>query len=329
MQKIIPFFLRKHFFVSLVMSLFLINGQVGISQAIMVTATEDPNVLVQSLLGPGANLVAITNSQIASLGGGIFTSAGTFSGGLVPGPSGLPTGLGFDSGIILSTGLVNFAVGPNANTNDIEGPTDDLTIANGTPGDIDLNALVSPNSTNDATVLEFTFDTGGAVVDLSVNYVFASEEYNDFVNKEFNDVFGFFVDGVNIALVPGTGDLVSVNTINELTNPNFFLCNNNPVSSTEPCIEPPGPYDLAYDGFTTVLTATATSLQPGMHTMKFAIADTFDFEVDSAVFIESASFTVFPSDPPPPRPSNPIPEPSTMILLGSGLIGLVGWRLRR
>jgi hypothetical protein len=35
-------------------------------------------------------------------------------------------------------------------------------------------------------------------------YVFSSEEYSDFSNTSFNDVFVFFVNGVNIAVVPGT-----------------------------------------------------------------------------------------------------------------------------
>ena len=57
-------------------------------------------------------------------------------------------------------------------------------------------------STYDATTLEFDFVAPTDVI--SFQYVFASDEYNEWVNSSFNDAFGFFLDGVNIAKIPGT-----------------------------------------------------------------------------------------------------------------------------
>lgn len=303
------------------------------THAITVTLNNDPNTLVNSLLGPGVNLVSITSSQLAP------GSSGTFSGGLSTGPSGQPSGLGFDSGIILSTGRADLAPGPNFNQTDFPGAFDgDLNFDNQVGGDANLNQLLaqlgSPGVTQDATFIEFTFDTGGATVDLKVNYVFASEEYNDFVGSAANDVFGFFIDGNNIAVVPGTTTPVSVNSINSNINPLFFLCNSELFGSTIPCILPPGPYDLAYDGFTTTLTAEVTGLAPGQHTMKIAIGDVGDGAVDSALFLQTESLAVIPvSQPPSPGPGpgptpNPIPEPSTVLLFGTGLgiLGLCRWK---
>lgn len=61
-------------------------------------------------------------------------------------------------------------------------------------------------------MLEFDFTTTGG--NLFFSFVFASEEYNEYVNSSFNDVFGFFVNGVNIALVPGTSTPVAINSVN-------------------------------------------------------------------------------------------------------------------
>ncbi len=222
------------------------------------------------------------------------TAAGTFT-------DGIASGIGMESGIMLSSGSVADAVGPNQS---------DLTTTDfGLPGYAPLD-IIAGGLTFDAALLGFSFTTTGE--DLYFNYVFASEEYQEFVGSPFNDVFGFYVDGVNIGLVPGTSDPVTVNTINPSSNPAYYVNNWPP---------PAGVFDVEYDGFTTVLTATLTGLDPTVeHTMLFAIADTGDPWYDATVFIQAETFA--------PEPTPSVPEPATLILFGSGLIGLAVFRRR-
>ncbi len=46
------------------------------------------------------------------------------------------------------------------------------------------------------------------------SYVFASEEYNEYVGSEYNDLFAFFVGGTNYAVLPGTSTPVAINNVN-------------------------------------------------------------------------------------------------------------------
>nr|WP_281250717.1 choice-of-anchor L domain-containing protein [Hydrococcus rivularis] len=162
----------------------------------------------------------------------------------------------------------------------------------------------------DANILEFEFESAGG--DLFFDYVFASEEYNEFVNSIFNDVFGFFLDGVNIALIPGTSTPVAINNVNSGSNSAFY--NNNDPSD----LGTPTPFNIQYDGFTKVFTAKALGLTPGKHKIKLATADTGDRILDSAVFIKASSFSDKPTDP-----GKQVPEPASVIsLLALGAIGM-------
>ena len=120
-------------------------------------------------------------------------------------------------------------------------------------------------------MLEFDFVPSFSTVQFS--YVFSSEEYSDFANTEFNDVFGFFVNGNNCALVPGTNDPVDVNSINDGNdaggdttphNPQFFVNNVPPTLNTQ------------MDGLTTVLTCSADVFLGVTNHMKLAIVDGSD-----------------------------------------------------
>ncbi len=224
-----------------------------------------PTDLVESLIGGG-----LTVSNVSYTGDN--TAGGQFLGGV-------SEGLEIESGVLLSSGNVADAAGPN----DSEGTTTIFSLS----GDPDLDGLIPGFSTNDAAVLEFDFVAVGGT--LSFNYVFGSEEYNEFVNSSFNDVFGFFLDGVNIALIPGTSTPVSINNVNNGSNSSFYKDNSLADFGS------PTPFGTQADGFTVVLQATAT-LSPGPHHIKLAIADAGDTILDSWVFLVAESFTSGDSD---------------------------------
>ena len=92
-------------------------------------------------------------------------------------------------------------------------------------------------------------------------------------------MFGFFVDDVNIATLPGTGAAVSIKNVNQYTNEAFYI-NNDP--SDGKC----NTRRFEMDGLTTVLSATV-QLTPGKHHLKLGIADAGDSSYDSNVFIKA------------------------------------------
>jgi hypothetical protein len=252
------------------------------AHGLTVTPTGDPATLVNTILGPGITLLPGSAVYLGS-----SVASGTFS-------DGQSSGIGIESGILLTTGTAADAVGdpPGVNSNGSVaetigglGSSDDTTTDLGLPGDADLDTLAG-YPTLDSSVLEFDFQNEFSG-DVTFRFAFASEEYIDFVNTEFNDVFGFYLDGVNIGLVPGTTSPISVNTINPLMNSVYYKNNINPA-----------PYMIEYDGFTTVITARFLGLAPGTHHMKLAIADGSDHILDAAVFIEAGSFTFTPIEVP-------------------------------
>jgi hypothetical protein len=254
---------------------------------LVVNQNNNANQLVNNILGSG-----ISTSNITSTGAsGAF---GTFTGGT-------SAGIGIESGIMLSSGNIVDAVGPNSN---------DATATNhGTAGDNDLTQI-SGNLTFDAAILTFDFISDGG--DIFFNYVFASEEYNEYVNSSVNDSFAFFLDGSNIALIPGTNTPVSINNVNggnpfgsNASNSQFF--NNNDLQDGGPF------FDMEYDGFTDVFQASFIGLSAGNHSISLKIADAGDSILDSTVFIEAGSLSDTPTN---------IPEPASIAIFSLGLLGL-------
>jgi hypothetical protein len=158
----------------------------------------------------------------------------------------------------------------------VEGPNEcgSNTTINAQPGDPDLDTL-SGQDTLDAPILEFDFVPQFGTVQFS--YVFSSDEYNEYVNAGVNDSFGFFVNGQNCALVPGTNQPVTIDTINLGSNSQYFRDNTGNTIDTE------------MDGLTTVLTCDATVNAGQTNHLKLAIADAGDYSYDSNVFIEAGS----------------------------------------
>lgn len=233
--------------------------------------TLTPVELVDALIGSGVNAPVVSNITYT----GANIAAGTFTD--------LTNVFGFSDGIVLSSGDIAFIQGPNV--------SDGATANNGLSGDADLDALIPGYTTNDAAILEFDFECS-TIQEISFQYVFSSEEYNEFINSSFNDVFGFFVNGINIAFIPSTIIPVSINNLN---------CGNPYGSADNYCalfinndLQDGGPFfDTEADGFTVVLTAT-TAVTPGINHIKLAIADAGDYVLDSHVLIKSESFVCAP-----------------------------------
>ncbi len=227
----------------------------GAQAGLVVNDVNDGGVLASAIAGSG-----ITVSNVSYLGA--EGAAGGFS-------NGVASGLELESGIILSTGQVSSAVGGN--------DEDGVSTDNGTMGYMPLSELAG-HQTYDAVVLSFDFEfEGGAGGDLFFDVIFASEEYLEFVGTGFNDVFAFFLDGGDIALLPD-GSPISIDTVNNETNSSMFVDNTT------------GAHDIEYDGFTTNIALSASGLSAGVHTMTVAIADSGDHLFDSAIFIGLDSF---------------------------------------
>lgn len=241
-------------------------------------------LLTSSLFAKSQLTVTTGNSatyyvQNVLLGGGVTVSNITYSGNsaqIGEFSNGNSTNLGMDRGIVLASGNVSDVPqsGSSFASTDYSGP-----------GDNNLNSIANA-TTHDAAVLEFDFYTESNHIQF--NYVFGSEEYPEFVNSGFNDAFGFFLTGpnpnggtynaVNIALIPGTSTPVTIDNVNDYTNSQYYVDNQNGNT-------------IVYDGMTVVLTAEADIVPCQTYHIKIAIADAGDGIYDSGVFLEASSFT--------------------------------------
>ena len=264
------------------LAIFAAFTMASTASALTITAMDTATNMAQALAGTG---VTISNVSYT----GANSASGYFTGGTA-------AGLGIDSGIVLTTGS---ASNLNGTTNSSTGTSS----SNGTAGNAFLSTL-SGQTTYDAAVLSFDFVSDGDSV--SFNYLFGSDEYNEYVGS-FNDSFAFIFDNANIATLPN-GTAVSINSINNGSNSTYYNDNSN------------GAFAFEYDGFSTMLTATATGLTIGnTYSISLAIADAADTSLDSGVFLQASSFTT----------PDAVPEPGTMLLFGTGLIGLIGYNRKR
>lgn len=249
----------------------------------------------------GSAQIFVDNTQVGTsindffVGQGVFISNLTFNG--LPLDSAYSqvgyflsgsTGFPFDQGIIMGTGNVNLAAGPNNSgsaTNNVGVAVD--------PNDPDLAFLCTPYATYNEAVLEFDFiPAGDSVV---FDYIFASEEYHEWVNSGFNDVFAFFISGPgisgsytnmaeNIAIIPGTNLPVAIDNLNNGTT------NTGPCTNCAYLVSNLGGTAVQYDGYTAVLSASSPVVCGETYHMKLAITDVSDWAFDSGIFFRGSSF---------------------------------------
>ncbi|GGE29586.1 T9SS type B sorting domain-containing protein [Psychroflexus planctonicus] len=199
----------------------------------------------------------------------------------------------FQNGLVLSTGRLDNTEGPNNSLSD-----DD---AENWGGDQDLrDALNIPDNEllTNATSISFNFTPKAS--QLSFQYIFASEEYqeNNSNTCVFSDVFAFLIrpqgsqDYENIAVVPETTIPVKVTTVRPEI-PNACPAENEEwfgqfnQSNGADAVSPTN-----FNGQTEVLTAIANVEPDQVYEVKLVIADEANYRYDSAVFINGGSFEV-------------------------------------
>ncbi|MBL4662732.1 MAG: choice-of-anchor L domain-containing protein [Flavobacteriaceae bacterium] len=212
----------------LILPVLLCFVSISISQSIVVNDPANPlnalsaeDLVNEVLIGGDCVQVEFTNlkencdgiGDLSRRSWGYFNAAGA--------------SFPFQEGIILSTGFGVDAEGPNNASNTTGSGT--CTDENGNlivwPGDPDLKDILDAQSgdnqsTNNATIFQFTFIP--IISDISFDFIFASEEYeNDFeCASSFRDGFAFLLrgpgipndsgtsfGGTNIAAVPGSANV--------------------------------------------------------------------------------------------------------------------------
>ena len=251
----------------------------GRAQLVLSGNLSPEQVVQNTLLGPGVTVSNVTFNGLPATSPNV--QVGRFDGA--------DCVLQLDSGLLMCTGGIDVALGPN-NTGSgfAELFTDDLW-------DEDLNN-VAGDWCMDNAIIEFDFVPSGDSI--SFEYTFASEEYLEYVNAGYNDAFGFFLSGpgifgpfdndaVNLAVVPGTFSYVSVNSVHPGSNALYYQDNGNGFSA--PYVN--SNYYIQFDGFTRGLSARAQVQCGQTYHIKLAIGDVGDPNWDSGVFILGGSFT--------------------------------------
>ena len=233
----------------------------------MATATElsintsaTATQMAEEIFGDGVTVNSASYSG-DNLSSGIYTGADTTTPGVAPA----------DSGVILSTGYARDFTNSDGSTN-TNVRTNTSTNTTGANNDADFNALAGA-PTRDASFMEIDFTPDGDL--LTIDFVLSSEEYPEFINSQYNDVVGVWVNGVEAQVSIGDGT-ASIGNINGGTE-NIYVDNTGDQFNTE------------MDGFTITLTFVAP-VNPGVvNTLKIGVADTSDSSYDTNLLIAGGS----------------------------------------
>ncbi len=256
---------------------------------IFISYVSKSNAQLTVTQGGGLGMTPLQLVQQVLVGGGVTVSNASFNGssGLINSnmvgsfqTAGVATTqLGFTGGVVIASGNAIGAIGPNSSGS--------FGAMMGTGSDPDLQLLIPAHTVFDKAVLEFDFvpiaDT------IKFKYVFGSDEFDEFCNTNYNDVFGFFISGpgisgsftggaINIALMPN-------NPTNYVTIDN--VCG---AGAAYSWLNTSGVY-YQYDRLTHVYTAMCVVQPCQNYHIKLAVGDAGDQAYDSGVFLEENSFS--------------------------------------
>ena len=272
--------MKKIFFFVFTFYSFLVSGQITIDETLTAQELVE-DVLINSPCAEVSNISQKTGTDFGADNGiASFDANG----------SDFP----FTTGIVLMSGDVSLAPGPNTSLNLSTGDSS-------WPGDADLEANTTANNTNNASAIQFNFVP--QIDQINFNFIFASEEYNRGFECSFSDAFAFIltdqITGVvqNLAVIPGTTTPIEVTNVRygipgqcDDINTEFFQQYNFDVLGLPSVNEADAAISL--NGQTVPLTAIGTVVPGNPYNIKLVIADQGDSQYDAAVFIEGGSFNL-------------------------------------
>lgn len=256
------------------------NTLIGLSLTSEKPLTVNKNIVIDQNYTPEQLINDIFMSGNTQTSNVVFTgdpiSIGQYVGSI--------SGTDFGQGLIMTTGDANLAPGPDESSS--EG------VSNMGESDPDLQNLIPGYEIYNACVLEFDFVATDNYVNF--DYIFASEEFPEYANTSFNDVFGFFLTGPgiygpysnhtsNIAILPDNTPV----TIDNVYNSGIYYVGSTSNSGGEGLAYN---NDIEYDGATIPLVAEAYLWQGETYHIKLAIGDAGDGIYDSGVIFKGSSF---------------------------------------
>ncbi len=258
----------------------------------MVAGTEIPinrnataMQMAEEIFGNGVTVVSAsyTGDRDSS---GIYTNGDAISPNVTPG----------DTGVMFSTGDLR---GFTNNASESNLRTGTTTNSSGPNNDPLFNAAAGAN-TFDAAYMDVDFIPTGDV--MTMQFVFASEEYPEFTNGQFQDFVGVWINGTQVDLAVGDGD-IDPNNLNAGNNGNLFIDNTADQFNTE------------MDGFTVTMTLTIPVNADVLNSIRIGIADVADNRYDSTLLIagDSVQTTLVATD-----------DTSNLFPTGSKTIDLLG-----
>ena len=223
--------------------------------------------MANAIFGDGITVTS-ASFQGDAVQSGIYSGALSTIAGIVP----------TDTGVILSTGNVtDFTTSSGTtDTNTVAGLTSDPL--GGIDGDAQLNA-VAGMATFDGAILNASFIPTGDM--LTMQFVFSSEEYPEYVNGGVNDAFGVWINGNFVPATISVAGNISIDSVNGGVNQNLYRDNTADQFNTE------------MDGFTYVLSFKAPVTAGQVNTIKIGIADGGDSAFDSNLLIMGNSIQTF------------------------------------
>ncbi len=219
--------------------------------------------MAREMFGPGVVIESATYTGDRD-SSGIYSDGDANSPGVMPG----------DTGVLFSTGDVRGFTGNRPVSQGGSNTSNSQTTNSSGPNNVaDFNNAAGAN-TFDASYIDVDFTPSGDM--LTMQFVFASDEYPEYAVGAFQDFVGVWINGQQVQLSVGDGD-IDPNNLNAGSNGNLFIDNTNDQYNTE------------MDGFTVSLTLKIPVIAGQTNSIRIGIADVTDANYDSTLIIAGGS----------------------------------------